>query len=183
MKQRILFMWPGHGCSHDSFVFKTSPLPMMLNHFPSKFVLADAGYALSNRSLTPYRGVRYHLKEFDRENGPKDPKELFNLRHSRLRNVIERTIGILKRRWKFLRHGSEILNRPFIYSCFTSCCLLHNFLMNENDFCLDEETDEENGDNENDSDDNDSLYDDDSLILQKQWRDNIAMSMWLSYFK
>jgi hypothetical protein len=28
-----------------------------------KYYLADAGYALRNNFLTPYRGVRYHLRE------------------------------------------------------------------------------------------------------------------------
>jgi hypothetical protein len=33
-----------------------------------KYYLADAGYALSPWCLTPYRGVRYHLKEWNKTN-------------------------------------------------------------------------------------------------------------------
>ena len=33
-----------------------------------KYYLADAGYALSPWCLTPYRGVRYHLKEWSKAN-------------------------------------------------------------------------------------------------------------------
>lgn len=58
-RQRILFIWPGCGSSHDSSVYKNSILPNMFNALPpGKFVLGDAGYGLSKRILTPYRGVR-----------------------------------------------------------------------------------------------------------------------------
>ena len=33
---------------------------------------------------------------------PENVKELFNLRHSSLRNVIEHIIGVLKRQWQIL---------------------------------------------------------------------------------
>jgi hypothetical protein len=48
--------------------------------------------------MTPYRRVRYHLKEV-RQAGlkPENAKELFNLQHSSLRNVIKRIFGVLKR--------------------------------------------------------------------------------------
>jgi DDE superfamily endonuclease len=53
--------------------------------------------------MTPYRGVRYHLKEQRQANQkPENAKELFNLRHSSLRNVIERIFGVLKRQWQIL---------------------------------------------------------------------------------
>ena len=44
---------------------------------------------LKHGLITPYRGVRYHLKEYGRR-GPENEKELFNLRHASLRNEIER---------------------------------------------------------------------------------------------
>ena len=84
-----LFGW--EGSAHDSRVFDDSKdrgLPLL----PGKYYLGDAGYGLSEHVLTPYRGVRYHLKEFDVD-GPQNAKELFNLRHSSLRNVIERMYG------------------------------------------------------------------------------------------
>ncbi len=41
--------------------------------------------------MTPYRGVRYHLKECKKANQqPQYKNELFNLRHSSLRTVISK---------------------------------------------------------------------------------------------
>ena len=38
---------------------------------------------------------------------PQNAKELFNLRHSSLRNAIERCFGVLKRRFRILRTAPE----------------------------------------------------------------------------
>ena len=46
--------------------------------------------------IAPYRGVRYHLKEYSAR-GPENVKEIFSHRHSSLHNVIERTFGVLKK--------------------------------------------------------------------------------------
>ncbi|XP_043693028.1 uncharacterized protein LOC122643476 [Telopea speciosissima] len=55
-----------------------------------KFYLVDAGFANQNGFLRPFRNVRYHLKEWQNSNLSPTDKELFNLRHSSLRNCIER---------------------------------------------------------------------------------------------
>ena len=60
-----------------------------------KYYLGDVGYGIRNGIITPYRGVRYHLKEFS-DHRPENVKELFNLRHSSLRTTIERVFGIFK---------------------------------------------------------------------------------------
>ncbi|KAL0434926.1 UNVERIFIED_CONTAM: hypothetical protein Sradi_0200500 [Sesamum radiatum] len=55
------------------------------------YYLCDNGYRNVEGFLTPYRGVRYHLKEWDQDTGgPQSHRELFNLRHASARNVIER---------------------------------------------------------------------------------------------
>ncbi|KAL0378974.1 UNVERIFIED_CONTAM: hypothetical protein Sradi_3202900 [Sesamum radiatum] len=67
----------------------------------------DNGYANADGFLTPYQGFRYHLKEWDRcAGGPQNKEELFNLKYSSARNVIERTFGLLKVRWGILRSQS-----------------------------------------------------------------------------
>lgn len=69
-----------------------------------KYCLVDGGYANTSCFLAPYRGVRYHLKDHGRGNcRPRDYKELFNLRHARLRNHIEQAVGILKMRFPILK--------------------------------------------------------------------------------
>ena len=96
-----LFGW--EGSAHDSRVYddaKTKGLPLLAD----KYYLGDAGYGLSKYVLTPYRGVRYHLVEFAGNGvGPANYKELFNLRHSSLRNCIERLYGITKNRFPILK--------------------------------------------------------------------------------
>ena len=55
--------------------------------------LGDAGYAPTNCGLTPYRRVRHpsHLQELAiGDQRLQNNEELFNLRHSSLRNIIER---------------------------------------------------------------------------------------------
>ena len=46
--------------------------------------------------ITPYRGERYHLKEYSKR-APQNKQELFNHRRASLRNVIERSFGVLKK--------------------------------------------------------------------------------------
>jgi hypothetical protein len=72
-----------------------------------KFYLVDGGYANTQSFLAPYRGVRYHLKEWGHgRRCPQNHKELFNLRHAVMRNHIERLLGILKKRFPILNVGT-----------------------------------------------------------------------------
>ncbi|XP_026442293.1 putative nuclease HARBI1 [Papaver somniferum] len=104
-----------------------------------KFYLGDAGFALTPSFITPYRGVRYHLKEYGR-NRPKDAKELFNLRHSSLRNAVERIIGILKRRFIILQAQPQYPYESQV-KIVLACCIIHNHIRREciNDLFLDGE--------------------------------------------
>ena len=93
--------------------------------------MVDVGLPHTTTLMAPYRRVRYHLKEYSAR-APENAKELFNLRHASLRNAIERAFGVLKRRFPIIRSTQE----PF-YSCetqsdiFLACCILHNFLLEE----------------------------------------------------
>ncbi|KAK2638360.1 hypothetical protein Ddye_026155 [Dipteronia dyeriana] len=52
---------------------------------PGYYYVVDSGYINMTRFLTPYRGERYHLRDYEGpERAPRDPKELFNYRHSSL---------------------------------------------------------------------------------------------------
>lgn len=79
--------------------------------------------------LVPYQKTRYHLREItDAQRWPSTKEELFNLRHARLRNCIERLIGIQKRRWRILRDGPE-MGFDVIQQCLFAWALagVHNF--------------------------------------------------------
>ena len=91
------------GSAHDSKVFNSAVTNHHFNIPTEKFYIADGGYGLSKQVLTPYRGARYHLKEFKNgTQGPQNYKEYFNMRHSSLRNVVERVFGMLKKRFSFI---------------------------------------------------------------------------------
>lgn len=73
-----------------------------------KFYLGDGGYANTPFFIAPYRGVRYHLKEYGHgHRAPQNYKELFNYRHVVLRNHIERALGVLKKRFTILIVGTH----------------------------------------------------------------------------
>jgi hypothetical protein len=99
-----------------------------------KFYLVVVGYACQLGLLPPYRGVRYHLSEYDPRNTPNNSRELFNLRHSTLIVNVERAIGALKLRFRILD------NKPFHkyntqIKLVVACAILHNWILG---FVIDE---------------------------------------------
>ncbi|KAL8474223.1 hypothetical protein ACS0TY_030881 [Phlomoides rotata] len=93
------------------------------------YYLCDNGYPNCEGFLTPYKGVRYHLSEWSSRR-PQNYQEYFNMKHTRARNVIERTFGLLKMRWGILWSPSwypiKIHNQIVM-----ACCLLHNYIRGE----------------------------------------------------
>ena len=86
---------------HEFFLTLKLPTAFQLQKANTGLVMQDT--EIAEFVMSPYRGVRYHLKEVRQaDKGPKNAKELFNLRHSSLRNVIERIFGVLKRQWQIL---------------------------------------------------------------------------------
>ena len=84
---------------------------------------------LRSSLITPYRGERYHLKEYSR-NPPRNARKLFNLRHSSLRNAIECAFGVLKKRFPIISSTTKpnfgLKTQKEIIVVF---CILHNYLM------------------------------------------------------
>jgi len=56
----VLSGW--EGSAHDRRVFKDALTKGFTVPY-GKYYLGDAGYALDDKCLTPYRGIRYHLRE------------------------------------------------------------------------------------------------------------------------
>ncbi|VAI69681.1 unnamed protein product [Triticum turgidum subsp. durum] len=100
-----------------------------------KFYLVDSGYANTPKFIAPYRGDRYHIASFRgcnrRYTGEKD---LFNHVHAQLRNVVERTFGVLKARFPILSRKGGI---PYPYrtqvKIVMACCIIHNFIRKVNE--------------------------------------------------
>jgi hypothetical protein len=93
-----------------------------------KFYLVDGGYANTESFLAPYRGVRYHLKEFGHgRHRPQNYKELFNHRHALMRNHVERVLGVLKKRFPILHVATfhQMRNQVKIPA---AAAVLHNII-------------------------------------------------------
>ncbi|XP_048140759.1 putative nuclease HARBI1 [Rhodamnia argentea] len=122
----ILDGW--EGTAHDSCVLADAlSKPNGLKVPRGKYYLADVGYGIQSRFISPYHGAKYHLKEFG-DRPPKNEKELFNLRHSSLRMTVERAFRVSK------KHFLALDSKPF-WSFETqvdvvlACCIIHNFIM------------------------------------------------------
>ncbi|XP_042012353.1 uncharacterized protein LOC121760805 [Salvia splendens] len=117
------------GCAGDSRILRDAVTRYNGFKVPQGcYYLCDNAYANSNGFLTPYRGVRYHLKEYGPgTESPQDPKEMFNMCHTKARNIIERAFAVLKMRWGILRSASfyPIETQIRLIMC---CFLLHNFI-------------------------------------------------------
>ncbi|KAF7322186.1 putative nuclease HARBI1-like protein [Mycena kentingensis (nom. inval.)] len=93
-----------------------------------EFFLADAGFANCRLLMTPFPAVRYHLDEWRRGGRqPENAEELFNLRHAKLRNAVERIFGVDKRRFRILTARPEC---SYTAQAMIVCAAaaLHNFL-------------------------------------------------------
>ncbi|PPD69329.1 hypothetical protein GOBAR_DD33791 [Gossypium barbadense] len=116
------------GSAHDSRILSDAlSRPRGLRISEGKYYLVDARFAIRNGYITPYRGVRYYLKEFSAQ-GPEDVKELFNLRHSSLRITVERVFGILKKRFRVL-DAEPFWNFQTQVDIVLACCIIHNHIM------------------------------------------------------
>ncbi|XP_057760796.1 uncharacterized protein LOC130981201 [Arachis stenosperma] len=99
-------------------------------HYSSigNYYLVDAGYTNGPGFLAPYRGTRYHVREWAQGAcAPRNYQEYFNRVHSSARNIIERCFGLLKKRWSILRSLSfyPLKTQSQI---IIACCLLQNFI-------------------------------------------------------
>ncbi|CAA0833609.1 Unknown protein [Striga hermonthica] len=123
----ILVGWEGSAA--DSRVLRDAVRRQRGLRVPSgNYYLCDGGYTNGPGFLAPFRGVRYHLHEFgEGPRAPRNPRELFNLRHARARNMIERAFGVLKMRWAVLRSKTffDIVTQNRV---ILACCLLQNFI-------------------------------------------------------
>ncbi|XP_059636134.1 uncharacterized protein LOC132278356 [Cornus florida] len=103
-------------------------------HFPmppdGKYYLVDSGYANQPGFLAPYKGQQHHFQEYRRASRqPQGREEIYNHRHSSLRNIIERCFGFLKIRFPILKQMPPYKFEAQV-AIVLACCTLHNFIRN-----------------------------------------------------
>lgn len=115
---------------------------------------------------------------------PENCQELFNLRHSSLRNAIERIFGILKSRFKILTQQLEFPFPVQVQLVKVLCCLHNIIRLIGGDDVFDEEWEMNNTD-ETDISKNDNVERRAITVTQaneaKAKRDDIANRMWINY--
>ncbi|KAE8996447.1 hypothetical protein PR001_g18902 [Phytophthora rubi] len=176
----FVYMLAGwEGSAHDGRVLKDA----VAHDFripQGKYYLGDAGYALNSFTMTPYRGTRYHLKEFgEGQQKPQTKEELYNLRHSSLRNVIERTYGVVKHKFPILRAMTSYPLKEQV-GLMQSSFAIHNFIRVHRDEFADRGTSASHHDDEEDGDTECQLDETDDTEM-KALRDSIAAAMWSDY--
>lgn len=94
-----------------------------------KYYLVDAGYTNLPGYLGPCRGQRHHKDDFNRVNTEFHSKmDLFNHKHSSLRNVVERCFGVLKARFPILKAMPEY-HPVHETSIVIACCVVQNWVL------------------------------------------------------
>ena len=127
--------WPGS--THDSFIFNASHLKNYLdgNHLSIEhgLLLGDSGYALSSYLLTPH------------DNPGTRQERRFNSSQKCARSSVERSFGLLKRRFPALKFGLRV---DPLKACqmIGTCFILHNIAIMLNEEPFDDEI--EDGDDE-----------------------------------
>lgn len=85
-------------------------------------IVGDAGYALKPYLMTPFRAT-----------GPESAERRFNTKHAKARNIIERTIGVLKNRFRCLLGARQLHYSPKKAAQIVNiCCALHNLCISHN---------------------------------------------------
>lgn len=146
--------------------------------------------------IAPYPNVPYHLKEFPDGYHPENAKELFNQRHSLLRNATDRIFGALKARFPILTTAPPYPLQTQV-KLVVAACGIHNYIrrekpddwlfkMYEQDSLL--QVEESSPPSEMDQQmmhaENSTLdvpFDDEQLEYSLQLRDTIATEMWNDY--
>lgn len=113
--------WPGS--AHDSNIFNNSRICSRFENgeFKDYVILGDGGYGLKPYLMTPLA------------NPQSRGEKLYNESQIRTRNVIERTFGVMKRRFPILSLGIR-LNVKTVMNIVVACAVLHNMcrFRNEN---------------------------------------------------
>lgn len=116
----VVARWPG-SC-HDQTIFKKSRIynKLISGYWKNCLIVADSGYANTQYVVTPYLNPSNNIEE------------LYNESIIRTRNPVERSYGVLKRRYPVLSFGSR-LKLETTQAVIVACCVLHNMACDAND--------------------------------------------------
>lgn len=80
--------------TYDSIVFRSSFIMPLIKRLSEQgketWLFGDSGYALRSYMIVPYR----------QNANLSDEEQLFNDVHAKIRNRVERALGVLKSRWR-----------------------------------------------------------------------------------
>ncbi|KAI8119473.1 putative nuclease HARBI1 [Lucilia cuprina] len=151
------------GSCHDAFIWNLSDARNFFeenNH--NGWLLADSAYMLQSFVMTPYRNPQFGSVE-----------HLYNQRHSSARNIVERTIGNLKSRFRCLQNAMLPYSPAKVVKIVNICCALHNICKSYRvDF--DESPIVENEDVENSDEEHEEINSNNEAAII---RNNIAQSL------
>ncbi|KAK7893499.1 hypothetical protein WMY93_022651 [Mugilogobius chulae] len=129
------------GSVHDALVLRRSPMYKGSLYPPQGcFLLGDGGYPCIQHPITivtPYRQPVASQVE-----------ARFNRHHAKARNVIERTFGALKTRWRAIFLRALEIRPTFAPKVVGACCLLHNLCVDADDLLEVNEAEEDGRDAE-----------------------------------
>ncbi|XP_023311855.1 putative nuclease HARBI1 [Anoplophora glabripennis] len=116
----VIARWPGS--THDATIFGNSNIRAQFegHHFPNCILLGDSGYPLTNYFLTPLA------------NPVTQGQQLYNEAHIRTRNIIERLIGVWKRRFPVIAYGIR-LKLETVKTVIIATTVLHNLAREMNE--------------------------------------------------
>ena len=120
------------GSCHDS-----GRISMIQNNFPNTWLLGDSGYPLEPWLMTPLL------------NTTNEKEEKYNKLHIKTRNVVERSFGALKSRFRCLLNQRLYYSPEFVANVVYACVILHNICIKCNIPILQDITLYEDNNNDN----------------------------------
>ncbi|XP_020221932.1 putative nuclease HARBI1 [Cajanus cajan] len=125
----VLAGW--EGSATDLQIFNSAITRGNKLHVPEgKYYIVDSKYPNVPGFVAPYSSTPYYSKEFPNDYHPQNATELFNQRHSLLRNVTDRTFGALKARFPILMSAPSYPLQTQV-KLVVAACVLHNYIRRE----------------------------------------------------
>ena len=125
-KNKFIDFFTGYpGSVHDSRVLLNSPVYLQAKYPPnSYYLLGDSGYPCIMDPISIVTPFKHQ---------PTPDQIQFNICHARGRSIVERTFGMLKKRWRTLFRRPLETNVKNSVKIIAVCAMLHNICIDNND--------------------------------------------------